>query len=119
MQMEHYSSMLNGMDQGAGSAMLSDILNSTMASLQATFVHAREIAVVSLVLSVISLLGAILMFQLRRLGFYLYTAAQILMLFVLPYFAGFNFMVLAGMLFSAIFAVIFIVMYALNLKYMR
>ena len=101
MQMEHYSSMLNGMDQGAGSAMLSDILNSTMASLQATFVHAREIAVVSLVLSVISLLGAILM------------------LFVLPYFAGFNFMVLAGMLFSAIFAVIFIVMYALNLKYMR
>ena len=119
MQMEHYSSMLNGMDQGAGSAMLSDILNSTMASLQATFVHAREIAVVSLVLSVISLLGAILMFQLRRLGFYFYTAAQILMLFVLPYFAGFNFMVLAGMLFSAIFAVIFIVMYALNLKYMR
>ena len=119
MQMEHYSSMLNSMDQGAGSAVLSDILNSTMASLQATFVHAREIAVVSLVLSVISLLGAILMFQLRRIGFYFYTAAQILMLFVLPYFAGFNFMVLAGMLFSAIFAVIFIVMYALNLKYMR
>ena len=58
MQMEHYSSMLNSMDQGAGSAVLSDILNSTMASLQATFVHAREIAVVSLVLSVISLLGA-------------------------------------------------------------
>ena len=119
MQMEHYSSMLNSMDQEAGSAVFSDILNSTMASLQATFVHAREIAVVSLVLSVISLLGAILMFQLRRIGFYFYTAAQILMLFVLPYFAGFNFMVLAGMLFSAIFAVIFIVMYALNLKYMR
>ena len=109
MQMEHYSSMLNGMDQGGDSAVLSDILSSTMASLQATFVHAKEI----------SLLGAILMFQLRRIGFYFYTAAQILMLFVLPYFAGFNFMVLAGMLFSAIFAVIFIVMYALNLKYMR
>ena len=119
MQMEHYSSMLNGMDQGGDSAVLSDILSSTMASLQATFVHAKEIAVINLVLSVISLLGAILMFQLRRIGFYFYTAAQILMLFVLPYFAGSNFMVLAGMLFSAIFAVIFIVMYALNLKYMR
>ena len=116
MQMEHYSSMLNGMDQGGDSAVLSDILSSTMASLQATFVHAKEIAVINLVLSVISLLGAILMFQLRRIGFYFYTAAQILMLFVLPYFAGFNFMVLAGMLFSAIFAVIFIVMYALNLN---
>ena len=45
MQMEHYSSMLNSMDQGAGSAVFSDILNSTMASLQATFVHAKEIGV--------------------------------------------------------------------------
>ena len=102
MQMEHYSSMLNSMDQGAGSAVLSDILNSTMASLQATFVHAREIAVVSLVLSVISLLGAILMFQLRRLGFYLYTAAQILALFVLPYFAGFSMYVGMVMFFSGL-----------------
>ena len=72
MQMEHYSSMLNGMDQGGDSAVLSDILSSTMASLQATFVHAKEIAVINLVLSVISLLGAILMFQLRRIGFYFY-----------------------------------------------
>lgn len=118
MQMEHYSSMLNGMDQGAGSAVLSDILNSTMASLQATFVHAREIAVVSLVLSVISLLGAILMFQLRRLGFYLYTAAQILALFVLPYFAGFSMYVLIVMFFSGLISLLFIILYAVNLKYM-
>ena len=118
MQMEHYSSMLNSMDQGAGSAVLSDILNSTMASLQATFVHAREIAVVSLVLSVISLLGAILMFQLRRLGFYLYTAAQILALFVLPYFAGFSMYVGMVMFFSGLISLLFIILYAVNLKYM-
>ena len=119
MQMEHYSSMLNSMDQGAGSAVLSDILNSTMASLQATFVHAREIAVVSLVLSVISLLGAILMFQLRRLGFYLYTAAQILALFVLPYFAGFSMYVGMVMFFSGLISLLFIILYAVNLKYMN
>ena len=118
MQMEHYSSMLNSMDQGAGSAVFSDILNSTMASLQATFVHAKEIAVVSLVLSVISLLGAILMFQLRRLGFYLYTAAQILALFVLPYFAGFSMYVLIVMFFSGLISLLFIILYAVNLKYM-
>ena len=110
--------MLNSMDQGAGSAVLSDILNSTMASLQATFVHAREIAVVSLVLSVISLPGAILMFQLRRLGFYLYTAAQILALFVLPYFAGFSMYVGMVMFFSGLISLLFIILYAVNLKYM-
>lgn len=118
MQMEHYSSLLNGMDQETGSAVLSDILSSTMASLQATFVHAREIAVVSLVLSVISLLGAILMFQLRRIGFYLYTAVQILALFVLPYFAGFSMYVLVVMFFSGLISLIFIILYAVNLKYM-
>lgn len=60
-----------------------------MASLQATFVHAKEIAVINMVLSVVSLLGAILMFQLRRIGFYFYTAAQILMLFVAALFCRF------------------------------
>ena len=117
MQMEHYSSMLNGMDQGGDSAVLSDILSSTMASLQATFVHAKEIAVINLVLSVISLLGAILMFQLRRIGFYFYTAAQILMLFVLPYFAGFTCigLLLAILLIKPLNALLLGEMYAANL----
>lgn len=118
MQMEHYSSMLNSMDQGENSAMISDILSSTMTSLQATFMHAREIAVIKLVLSVISLLGAVLMFQLRRFGFYLYTAAQILALFVWPYFAGFSMYIGIMMFFSGLISLIFIILYAVNLKYM-
>jgi len=119
MQMEYYSSMLSDMDQGAGSVVLSDLVSSMMVGLQATFVHAREIAVISLVLSVISLLGAILMFQLRRFGFYLYTAAQILALFVWPYFAGFSLYALMMMFFPGLLSLVFIILYAMNLKHMR
>ncbi len=85
---------------------------------QIALVHAREIAIMQLVLSIISLLGAVLMFRLRRIGFYFYVAAQILMLFVLPYFAGFSSVVVIRLMGSAFVSLVFIVMYAVNVKYM-
>lgn len=119
MHIEQYSNMIGEMENNSASAFMSGFLNSSMEVLQATAMHAREIAVMQLVLSLLSLLGAILMFQLRRSGFFLYTAAQLLALFVLPYFAGFSTLVVIGMLWSAFISLIFIVMYAVNLKYMR
>ena len=53
-QMEQYSSMMDGMNAGE---TLSNYLSSAMTTLQETFVHAREIHVMSLVLSIVSLLG--------------------------------------------------------------
>lgn len=118
LQMEQYSNMMGNIEGSASSSFLAGFLNSSMEVLQATAAHAREIAVMQLVLSVISLLGAIMMFQLRRFGFYLYTAAQTLALFVLPYFAGFSTLVVIGMLWSAFISLIFIILYAVNLRYM-
>lgn len=118
LQMEQYSNMMGNIEGSGSSSFLTGFLNSSMEVLQATAAHAREIAVMQLVLSVISLLGAIMMFQLRRFGFYLYTAAQILALFVLPYFAGFSTLVVIGMLWSAFISLIFIILYAVNLRYM-
>lgn len=117
-QMEQYSNMLGNMENESASAFMSGFLNSSMEVLQATAAHAHEIAIMQLVLSLISLIGAILMFQLRRSGFYLYVAAQILALFILPYFAGFSTLVVIGLLWSALISAIFIVLYALNLKFM-
>ncbi|MEG0796794.1 MAG: hypothetical protein RR397_09885 [Odoribacter sp.] len=119
MQMEQYSNMAGQMEDGGVTSFLSGILNSSMEVLQVTIAHANEIAVMGIVLSVISLLGAVMMFQLKRLGFYLYTASQILALFILPYFAGFSIAVLIGMLSSGLFAILFIILYAVNLKYMN
>lgn len=118
LQIEQYSNMMENIEGSASSSFLTGFLNSSMEVLQATAAHAREIAVMQLVLSVISLLGAIMMLQLRRFGFYLYTAVQILALFVLPYFAGFSTLVVIGMLWSAFISLIFIILYAVNLRYM-
>ena len=119
LHMEQYSNMVNELEDQSSASFMSGFLNSSMEVLRATAEHAREIAILSLVLNLVSLLGCILMFQLRRSGFYIYTAAQVLMLFILPYFAGFSTLVIMGMLWSAFIAAIFVVMYALNLKYMH
>lgn len=117
--MEHYSSMMNELGSEDMPVFFNSMLTSSMETLRVRMEHARELTVISLVLSVISLLGAILMFQLKRLGFYFYTAAQILALFPLAYFAGFTFAVVLGIFFSGIVSLIFIVLYALNLRYMH
>lgn len=80
-----------------------------------TFEHAASIGAISIVLSIMSLVGAIMMFKLNRTGFYLYTIAQVAMLFVSPIFLGFE----AFSKWGLIFTTGFIVMYAVNLKHMN
>lgn len=70
-------------------------------------------------LYILNLVGGIMMFRLKRLGFHLYTAAQILILFMVPTFAGFRLAVFHQMIFDILLAMVFIGLYASNLKYMN
>ncbi len=64
-------------------------------------------SIILLILFGASLYGAILMWQLKRIGFYLYTIAQVIILIL-----GFGIL-------SLIFTAAFIIMYGVNLKYME
>ena len=81
--------------------------------------HAFEISLTNFLLYGASLTGAILMFQMKKAGFYLYSVAQVLLLFVAPVFVGFNLFVNMGILFSSFFTILFIALYAINLKKMN
>lgn len=69
-------------------------------------------------LSAIGLLGVIMMWQLRRAGFYLYAAARSLIAVVPFVFIGYNILSLMWFSASIVFGVVFIVMYGINLKEM-
>lgn len=116
MQIDTYSSMMGDVEDNS---LATQMLQSTMETFQTTAIHAKEIATMNLVLSLMSLLGAILMFNQRRLGFYFYAVAQVLMLFVIPYFAGFSMMTVIGTVGSGFITLIFIILYAVNLKHMH
>lgn len=118
-EIRQYTSMVGEMQGQGASPFMAKILNSMMDFIRLTALHAREMTVIDLILSLIGLLGAILMFHLRRFGFYLYTAAQILMLFILPYFVGITPIVLFSMVFSGLLTIGFIIMYAVNIKYLK
>lgn len=80
----------------------------------ASMTLATKLAPYQFVLSLLSLVGAIMMFQLKRLGFYLYVLAQVLLV-VLPAFISGQW----GIFWQAFWAILFIVLYALNLKSMK
>jgi len=63
------------------------------------------------VTALLSLVGVIQMWKLKKSGFYLYTAATVIAIVLGFMYAGFSF--------SVIFSIAFIVMYAVNLKAMR
>ncbi|RUT77943.1 hypothetical protein DLK05_10715 [Ancylomarina longa] len=85
---------------------------------QKAFDHVFEISLVNFLLYAASLTGAILMFHLKKSGFYLYTLAQILLIFVAPVFIGFNFIINIGVLFASVFSILFIALYAINFKHL-
>lgn len=63
-------------------------------------------------LTVIGLIGVIMMWKLKKTGFYVYTGTQVLGI-VLPMVMGAGFA-----LWGTVFAVLFIVLYGMNLKHM-
>jgi hypothetical protein len=63
--------------------------------------------------------GAILMFYLKRIGFYLYIFGVIIGLLIPLYLYGSNLMAVGMSVFSGFFGLVFIALYALNLKSMK
>ena len=89
-QMEQYSQAMDQLaDSGVSSSFLSGLLSSSQEVIQASMMYRTQIAVCGLILSVISLIGAVLMFRLKRIGFYFYTAAQVLMWALLRFLSVF------------------------------
>ncbi len=89
-------------------------MGTNMNDVMALVTHAKTLMIVGIIVTLIGLIGVIQMWKLKKMGFYIYTGAQVIGIVAPIIIAG-----IAG--FSAVGLVIaaaFIVMYGLNLKYM-
>jgi hypothetical protein len=79
----------------------------------------RKSATGAIISGLCTLLGALLMWHLRRNGFYLYIMGVIVGLIVPLYLYGNNLLAIGMSSFSSFFGLVFIALYALNIKSLR
>ena len=79
----------------------------------------RKKAIGDIIASALCLLGAFLMWNLNRVGFYIYTLGTIIGIFAPFYLFGNNFLTLIGAGFTSFIGLLFVIFYAMNLKSMK
>ena len=84
-----------------------------------TVENIRKSAIGAIISGLCTLIGALLMWRLRRGGFYLYVAGIIIGLVVPFYLYGNNMLAIGISSFSSFFGLVFIALYALNIKSLR
>lgn len=105
-------------EDNAGSKFAEKILSGTSEMLRPE--NLKKSALFSIIASVFTLLGGILMFGLKKPGFYSYvlgTAIGIAGPFIA--FGGGNFLTILSSSFIAFIGILFVVLYGLNVKHLR
>lgn len=111
---EEMAKVQESMEQMGDSEMMGKIMEGTMTMLE----HQRELTIMGLICSAIALLGVIMMWQLKKKGFWIYTVAQALSLVGVFIILGVNFMSLMTIGIGGFFSILFVILYAVNLKHM-
>lgn len=103
---------------GPGADVAVRMMEEGLALAEQAATNAVPLGYIGLISSVLGLVGVWMMWNLRKNGFYIYVVSSILGL-SLPYiFIGFSMVGLLGLGFVGFITVLFIVLYAIHLKYM-
>lgn len=97
------------------------LVNNIMKNMDtiATPQNLRRSATGTFISSVICLLGAVLMWRLRKAGFYIYTAGTLTGIALPLFLFGSNFITNMSAAFLGFIGILFVIFYAMNLKSMK
>ncbi len=97
--------------------LINNIMNH--ASALSTPENLRKAATGNIVTSILCLLGAVLMWNLLRAGFYIYTLGTIISIILPFYLFGSNFLTNLSAGFLGFIGILFVIFYAMNIKSMK
>ena len=86
-------------------------------AIEAAAIAGTTYSVISVLLSFVSLLGAIFIWNLKKTGFWMYTVAQVAML-ILPFLFLPSILAMVGFILSVVFTAVFIILNAVNYKHL-
>ena len=105
-------------DAGMDSGTFYDMAVNGLIALEKTKENLAPMTATNVLFAIFSLIGIFLMFKLKKDGFYLYTVANLFWMLVPLYFIGPEIgMMMLG--FGAFITILFIILYAVNLKHME
>ena len=96
---------------------VNNVMNQT--SEMSTPENLRKTAIGNVVTSILCLLGAVLMWHLKRAGFYVYTLGTIISIVLPFYMFGSNFVTNLSAGVMGFIGILFVIFYAMNLKSMK
>lgn len=97
--------------------LINNIMNH--ASVLSTPENLRKTAIGNIVTSILCLIGAVLMWNLLRAGFYIYTLGTIISIILPFYLFGSNFLTNLSAGFLGFIGILFVIFYAMNIKSMK
>lgn len=112
-----FESASEGMDSGMQD-MMASIMESMTGMMETAEANHMILAIVAIIATLLSLLGAFWMFKLKKVGFYTYIASKIVGVFgplMIYGFGGFPLLMYTG---GFLAAVIFIILYGVNRKHL-
>lgn len=116
--MEDAKDQISGSGTDAGTRIAEKMLSGASEVLKPE--NLKKNALFSIIASIFTLVGAILMFQLKKAGFWAYVLGTVISIaapFVI--FGAGNLISMAATIGAAFIGIIFVVLYALNLKHLR
>ncbi len=120
MQMED---SMNEMPMDEMPSWFEGLFESSLELAQIEIANALSLAVIGFIAALLSLLGGVMMYNQKKKGYYLYIGSKVLGVLgplIILVSSGVGFMLLSISIFWPLFwAVVFIVLYGMNLKHMR
>jgi len=101
-----------------GNEMVTQMMESAMVMAEKSVEQAVPMGYTTIVLALLSLAGVWLMWNLKKTGFWLYLVSAVGGLVSPMIFLGGGLLTMLGVGFMGLFSVVFIILYAVNLKHM-
>lgn len=105
--------------QGPGAEFAAKMGEQAIALAEKSVENAKPIGYSGIALSLLSLLGVWWMWNLKKAGFWVYVLATVVGLITPIIFLGGGMMTILGVGFMGLFSLVFIILYAVNLKHMQ
>ncbi len=105
--------------EGEQREFMQRIIDGMQVTVNAVIENAVTLGIIEMLASLLGIFGAILMFRLNKKGYYLYILAKIIGVIAPLAIIGVNILTLSLYGFTALIGILFIVLYGVNVKYMR